>query len=553
MARTRGFPVPPRGQAPVPLRPAEVRPARARPAGAKDAQVALPLELPAPPRPGTCPAARPASAMRFRPLWFCVHLPRLALEAVSTAPEPFALLEERQGVYRVLLANARATEAGVVPGLSSNAALALVPGLLLDTRNPLSERQVLERLAERLEEFSSLVSLAGDDVLLLEIAGSLRLYGGLKPLREQLSARLRGLGFTAALAIAPTPLAATWLAKSGRRTCVRAPENLPAVLREVPLGSLDWPAAAAEALAGIGATTVGDCLRLPREGFARRFGAARLLDLDRALGRLPDPRQGWRAPDSFAEDYEFLEEQSDRDLLLAACANLLQRLERFLLVRQLGTQRLDFSFYHLRAEATTLSLGCAGTDRSAARWLELLRLRCERVVFTEPVIAVRLHSGHTETLETGTARLAFDSRRASSPGHSILHLAERLGARLGRQSVHGVATVADHRPQHAWAARGLKNGSGTRPAGPATTAGEGGRRPLWMLPEPARLPAEHGNPVHLGELRFVAGPERLETGWWDDDGIARDYYTAVNPRGMRLWIFRDRQSRSDWYLHGFFG
>ena len=54
-------------------------------------------------------------------------------------------------------------------------------------------------------------------------------------------------------------------------------------------------------------------------------------------------------------------------------------------------------------------------------------------------------------------------------------------------------------------------------------------------------------------LRIVDGPERIETGWWDGEGIARDYYMAVNPRGMRLWIFRNRSRSADWYLHGFFG
>ena len=74
-----------------------------------------------------------------------------------------------------------------------------------------------------------------------------------------------------------------------------------------------------------------------------------------------------------------------------------------------------------------------------------------------------------------------------------------------------------------------------------------------MLPEPILLPAEQGLPLHQGRLMLVEGPERLETGWWDDDGIARDYYTAVNPRGMRLWVFQNRTRQSGWYLHGLFG
>ena len=58
-------------------------------------------------------------------------------------------------------------------------------------------------------------------------------------------------------------------------------------------------------------------------------------------------------------------------------------------------------------------------------------------------------------------------------------------------------------------------------------------------------------------MSLLAGPERLETGWWDADGISRDYYEARNPRGRRLWVFRVRQRREAdagyWYLHGYFG
>ena len=78
-----------------------------------------------------------------------------------------------------------------------------------------------------------------------------------------------------------------------------------------------------------------------------------------------------------------------------------------------------------------------------------------------------------------------------------------------------------------------------------------------MLPEPTLLSTHDGHPLHQGKLALLAGPERLETGWWDEDGIARDYYTAVSPCGVGLWVFRSREpgqgGRSGWYLHGFFG
>ena len=74
-----------------------------------------------------------------------------------------------------------------------------------------------------------------------------------------------------------------------------------------------------------------------------------------------------------------------------------------------------------------------------------------------------------------------------------------------------------------------------------------------MLEEPKLLPTTRGKPFCEGVLRLIDGPERLETGWWDGDGIARDYFVACNPAGVHLWIYRDRRKKNSWYLHGMFG
>jgi protein ImuB len=60
-------------------------------------------------------------------------------------------------------------------------------------------------------------------------------------------------------------------------------------------------------------------------------------------------------------------------------------------------------------------------------------------------------------------------------------------------------------------------------------------------------------PRRRGPLRLKSEPERIETGWWDGGEIARDYYTAIDPRGVRLWVFRERTAPHGWFLHGVFG
>lgn len=490
----------------------------------------------------------PTAATR---LWFCIWLPNLPLEACRSSDAALAIVEEQHGIHRILQADSRAAAAGVMPGQSANAALALLPGLTLEERSLVREQQVLELLATWLERFSSFVSIAGKDILLLEIAGSLRLFGGLPSLRNAVSGELRKQGFSTAMAIAPTPLAATWLARAGRRTCIRAQENLAPALRKLPLTCLDWPAGQCESLTGMGISSIGDCMRLPREGFARRFGAERLLEIDRALGHLPDPRDSWRAPERFCADYEMTEEQSDRELLLNICQELLLSHEKFLLARQLGTQRVCFSFFHLKSTATELQLGSARADRSQVRWFDLLKIRFEALRLPEPVIAVRLRSGLAQPLQTDTARLCFDAKGSKQKRrYSIAELAERLAARIGEHSVNAVSMVAEHRPEYAW-----KHQNPLVDWGSNTLATKHGvRRPLWMLPEPALLLTDSDCPVYKGSrLTLLEGPERLETGWWDEQSVSRDYYMAADAAGMRLWVFRNRQRKPNWYLHGIFG
>ena len=511
----------------------------------------------------------PLQANAIRRLWFCIYLPALPLEASGSAVEPKAVFEELKGMRKILLANAAARAAGIRPGISINAALALKPTLCLEERNPNRETQVLRELAEWAEKFTSFVCIEAPSLLLLEIAGSLKLFGGVKALRQRIVLGLDSRGFNAAIAIAPTPLAATWLARAGRRVCILDARNLTGKLGPLPLSCLDWPDSVAESLRGMGVSCIGECLRLPRQGFAKRFGTVSLLELDRALGRLPDPRMNYRAPERFTADYDLHEEQSDSTLLLHVCQELLVRLERFLLTRQMAVQHVLFSFFHLRTPATQLTLGCVQAERAVQHWSDLLEIKFDRLALPAAVIAIQLRAGRSQCFTAETAVLPFNKQAKRHNRLSIAHLAERLSARIGDEAVHGVMTVAEHRPQYAWRRQDVcgdvphcANVSSHRASHASSALLDEIqrnnslvlRRPLWMLQEPKLLAAEQGLPVCDGILQLLDGPERLETGWWDDDGIARDYFVARNPEGVHLWVYRNRNQECPlWFLHGIFG
>ena len=48
---------------------------------------------------------------------------------------------------------------------------------------------------------------------------------------------------------------------------------------------------------------------------------------------------------------------------------------------------------------------------------------------------------------------------------------------------------------------------------------------------------------------LLAGPERIESGWWDGADVARDYYLAREANGAQLWVFQDLRG-GGWHVHG---
>ena len=198
----------------------------------------------------------------------------------------------------MLLAGPRARRAGVIPGMTVNTARARVPGLRVLARDTAAEARALRGVAAWAWQFSDRISLVSQG-LLLEVGGSLRLFGGFEALLDRLRRGLAELGYSAVPASAPTPRGAACLARHGRERHVHSPDALRRALAPLPLSLLDWEERVIDALHGMGVRRISDLLRLPRDGLARRFGAGLPRDLDRLLGRAPDPRPFWRPPDCF--------------------------------------------------------------------------------------------------------------------------------------------------------------------------------------------------------------------------------------------------------------
>lgn len=480
-------------------------------------------------------------------LWLALALPRLPLEIHArsiSAGTPLAVAEETANGQKLLLCESCAVARGVRPGMSAASAWSICADLKILARNSNAEQKALEHVAAWATQFTSKVSLAGTVELLLEIGGSLHLFAGLNTLLERLRTGINELGYEAVFALAPTPLAAQWLARSGRSgRIVLLPADIPHALDTLPVTVMQLPAVSATALERFGIRSIGACLKFPRDGLTRRIGPSVLDQLDRALGQKADPRPLYAVPRKFIHTLTLPAPVIHAEALLFAARRLVSELCGYLSALSQGAQRLDFTLQHEHRQYTRFALELVAASRDADHLLTLLREHLANLKLPQPAIAMRLACTRSQPLDPASKTMLPDDHLHSE---AATRLVEKLQVRLGRNAVRSLRVAEDHRPERAWTSCPPETNeaeSGTPPPG---------TRPLWLLAQPQLLHEDGAMPCLEGPLTLLAGPERIESGWWDGEGVARDYFVASNPAQAVLWIYRERNAGARWFLQGLF-
>lgn len=485
-------------------------------------------------------------------LWLSVFMPELSLQshcrgAMAHLPDmPLVIRDGIASRPHVHAVNARAREAGITPAMPVAAAEARVSDLVVVPRDIGKEHEALLHITHWLTQFSPMTcsESAGASV---EVSTTLKLFGGISAIAQRVRAGIAQLGYHITLGIAPTPLAARLLAEAshynaGVRMC-RDVALIPARLADIPLPLFGWPHEILSHMSTLGLTRVRDVLSLPRAGLLRRFGDVVTHDLDRALARVPDPRVPVQPPEVFCRAMDLLFELSDVERILMPVSMLLHELQGFLRARGVAVTELSLTLKHNRSKTSDHHFASRHAIRNADDWMRLIRERLTSNPIPDAVNALKLSAKELVPFE------ATSESWLPTPDGRHEHwqtLLTRLGSRLGPQRVFSIAVRDDHRPERAWQEPAALRKKIPLPAGTQKP------RPLLLLAEPQALTTASGTPQHHGALELLAGPERIEAGWWDGQPVARDYFVARNPAQEVCWIFCDYRQEKRWYLQGYF-
>ncbi|MGE5453428.1 MAG: Y-family DNA polymerase [Acidobacteriota bacterium] len=446
-------------------------------------------------------------------------------------------------------------------------------------------------------QFTPRVALL-DEAVVAELQASHRLFGGQAKLVQRIQTQAQALGCRAS-AQAATAAAAVALARhhghhtlrldwraDGSHPSPSSPwqQALQRLISALPLNTLPGLAAHEPTLARLGCRTLGDVRALPRGGLSRRFGAGLLQALDQADGKQVQAFDWLTLPAVFESRLELPARIESAPEMGQAAALLLNQMCAWLAGHRSGvhafTLRWQHDFFAPRDAGThgQCEIRLANPSRDPTRLKRLLQEHLQRIELSGPVGDIRVHAHEISPLaddcrhlfpEISGETLSIEPDALSTPAarkaqqEALFSLMERLSARLGAEHVQQGVLQADHRPELAQAWSPAPHGYAALKERTPSIAPPDLPQPCWLLKAPLPLslsrlaPGQAEMPFYQGRLRLLAGPHRIEAGWWDDEApTARDYYLASSERAGLLWVFRERHPRdpslSPWYLHGLF-
>jgi protein ImuB len=468
-------------------------------------------------------------------LWACILLPHLALDGVlrrRPPPDaPLALVSGPAQARIVFAANTPARAAGLYRGQRLIAAQALLSHFDVIEHDPAATARWHRFLAAWAYRYSSDVVLF-PHAIMLEVSRSLGLFGPWPRFEAQLRDDLSALGFRHRIALAPSAYAAYVLAGVHDGLAVTTPDAMHRALMPIAMRHARLPGQTGSALSAMGIRTLGQLMRLPRANLQRRFGAELLDYLDQLTEVSPVLMESYRPADVLDLRMEWAHEIEHVQAFLFPLRRLIGDLSAYLAGRDGGVQRFVLELEHRSMPPTRVTIGLLSAERDAAMLLECARGPLERQELPQPVVALRLIARELPPF-VPAGRDLFDTRPAQAM--PLEQLRERLRARLGERAIQRLRHTIDPRPEHAQTIS-----DETRPFDSI----EALPRPTWLLdvPLPLRGPAP----------TILAGPERLETGWWDGGDMRRDYYVVRTAEGQYAWAFCAPGEQRNWMLHGWF-
>ena len=476
-------------------------------------------------------------------LWLYLHFPSLQLDKLlqsvmsdgENIDNNSAIVISDVKDASILQLNNFAKQQGIKTGMGIATASALCRQLQIFPYQIDVEKQTILEIAQWLYLVTADITPQAQQGILIKVSDMLMLYQSLDKYWFTLQNHLNTLGYQYNYCLAYSPIAARLLAKAGYNSLITSTDKINKLIGQLSLTQTDLTKKQIEQLNRVGVHYLAELIKLPLADLHKRFEHSLVTYLGQLTGQLQQVVEFYHPPELFNQSLDLLFEISDSQKLLSPIENLLNKLERFLYLRDKRCQQIILQLITREKQNIQLTIASGQGEYKAKKWARLVALKLENCLLPEPVVEINLQ---VEQLLASQEHKADMFNQAPVGSLSLAELVARLQARLGEQQVQSVLIKEDHRPERANQLQTLIADFFRQKQ---TGKTEGLLRPSFLFESPKKLNEQ---------VSIQQGPERIVCGWWDNQAIIRDYFIARSQQGAWLWIYRTPAQQ--WYIHGMF-
>ena len=476
-------------------------------------------------------------------LWLCLKLNRLPIEVFAKhtkdSIELAIITEDRHP--KVLACNSKAADLGVKSGMNLSMLYEITPNITLCKRRYYAELAKLQEIATWALRFTSEVTISEPDSLLLEIEGSLKLFKSIKTIVREIRNGIKKMNLTCTINVAPTPLSAQYLTDYGIEKIIEKKDELFDCLGKLPINIVEKNPQSISLLSQMGIYYIFDLEKLPKNGLIQRFGKRLIENIEKALGKSPDPQKKFIPQKNFSLLTNlpcFINNSED---LLHLLDFPLKKIIRYLSRKNIGLTKLKIILKNNNHSVHIINIAISQPSRNKKHIFSLIREKLKSVKIKFSFDAFSTTITETSNLDNTTKSILPTCNFNDITNIKII---EKIRTRLGRNSLYAICLNPDFRPELAW--------NKSEPEMKISNIRVELIRPFWLLPNPRFIEIRNKKLWINGELSILDGPERIESGWWDHREIKRDYFIARNTQGSYFWIYHGYKTTNIWYLHGIF-
>ncbi len=477
-------------------------------------------------------------------IWLCLKFNNLPLEIFSHKAKNsarVAVITDGKN-SKVLACNKKAESIGVKIGMSLPLLYELTPEIRIHKRQRSKEIAKLRELARWSLKFTSQVTVSSPDSLLLEIGGSLKIFKTIQKIIQKIKNDLKKIGYTATMSVGPTPLSAQYFAECRLEIIIQTQRELSRTLGRLPASTLEENPKSSLLLSQIGISSIQQLRGLPRKEVIHRFGNKLLANSDKALGRTPDPQKNFIPKKKFITSIDTPYSIRDSEKFLTAINKPLEQLILKLSIQERGLITLEITTKKHDKKTLITHISTNQPTRDQQYITSLIREKLNQIKIKPSFESIILEA--TEISNLMAQNKSMFSVSDPSKEKKQTEIIDIIRTRLGEESLYSLCEYQDFRPELAWGQ--------VEPGNTISRKSIDLLRPFWLLPQPQHIRNYSKKLWINGELSIIDGPETIESGWWDNREIKRDYFIARNPGGAKFWIYQERHEPKNWYLHGIF-